>query len=90
MSPSDSLTPRATSEIADVASVGDRAGEPVQLRDHEYVAGPYRRECLAEAWPVAVSASESLAEVDPLVRDAEGGEGCALGGEVLINNPRVP
>ena len=82
MSPSDSLTPAAGERIADLASVGDRAGEPIQLRDHECAAGPYRRECLAEAWPVAVSAGESLAEVDPLVRDAESGEGSALGGEV--------
>jgi hypothetical protein len=69
--------------VADLAGVGDRAGEPVELGDDEGVAGAYGGEGLVETGPVPAGAGEPFVEVDPLVRDAEGGEGLALGGEIL-------
>jgi hypothetical protein len=69
--------------IADVAGVRDRAGEPVQRGDHHGVAGAHRREGLVKAGPGAVSAGESLVEVDPVCGDAETGEDLGLGGEIL-------
>lgn len=53
--------------IADVAGVGDLAGEPFELGDHQGVAGAHGRLRLVQAGPGAVSACEDL----------------ALGGEVL-------
>jgi hypothetical protein len=40
-------------------------------------------EGLVQAGPAAVSAGESLVEVDPVFGDAETGEDLALSGEVL-------
>ena len=62
---------------------GTRAGEPVELGDHQGVAGAHGRQGLVQAGPGAVSAGESLVEVDPVCGDAETGEDLALGGEVL-------
>ena len=59
------------SVVPDVAGVGDRAGEPVELGDHQGVAGPHGREGLVQAGPGAAGAGESLVEVDPVF-----GAGC--------------
>lgn len=66
--------------VADVAGVGDRAGE---LGNDQGVAGVYGRQGLVEAGPLPVGSGQALVEVDPVVGDAEGGEDLALGGEVL-------
>ena len=69
--------------IADVAGVRDRAGEPVQLGDHQGVVGAHGRQRMVHAGPGAAGAGESLVEVDPVCGDTEAGEDLGLGGEVL-------
>jgi hypothetical protein len=69
--------------VADVAGVGDGPGEPVGFRHDEGVAGADGGQGLVQAGPGAAGAGEALVEVDPVVRDAERGQGLALGGEVL-------
>jgi hypothetical protein len=46
-------------------------GEPVELGDHQGVVGAHGREGLVQDAPGAVSAGESLVEVDPVFGDAE-------------------
>src|SRR5271165_6938364 len=60
--------------VADVAGVGDGAGEPVELRYDEGVAGADGGQRLVQAGSRATGASEALVEVDPVVRDAERGQ----------------
>ena len=69
--------------IADVAGVGDGAGEPVKLGHDEGVAGPDGGQRLVRAGAGAADAGEALVEVDPVIRDAELGQGLPLGCEVL-------
>jgi hypothetical protein len=69
--------------VADVAGIGNGPGEPVEFRHHEGVAGADGGQGLVQAGPGAAGAGEALVEVDPVVRDAERGQGLALGGEVL-------
>ena len=69
--------------VADMAGVGDGAGEPVELGHDEGVAGTDGGQGLVQAGTGAAGAGEALVEVDPVVRDAERGQGLALGGEVL-------
>jgi hypothetical protein len=57
--------------VADVAGVGDGAGEPVEFGDDQDVAGAYGRQRLVEARPGTVGAGEALVEVDPVRRNAE-------------------
>ena len=66
-----------------MAGVGDGAGEPVELGHDEGVAGADGGQGLVEAGAAAAGAGEALGEVDPVVRDAERGQGLTLGGEVL-------
>ena len=49
-------------------------GEPVELGDPQGVVGAHGREGLVQDGPGAVSAGESLVEVDPVSGDAETGE----------------
>jgi len=69
--------------VDDVPGVGDGAGEPVELGDHEGAAGSAGGEGLAQAGALAVSAGDAGDAVDPVGLHAEGGEGLALGGQVL-------
>ncbi len=66
-----------------MAGVGDGAGEPVELRYDEGVAGADGGQRLVQAGSRAAGAGEALVEVDPVVRDAERGQDLVLGGEVL-------
>ena len=66
-----------------MAGVGDGAGEPVELGHDEGVAGADGGQGLVQAGAGAAGAGEALIEVDPVVRDAERGQGLALGGEIL-------
>jgi hypothetical protein len=51
--------------------VGQRSREPVELRDHERVAGATRRQRLAQPRPVAVRPGQAVVDVDPFRLDAE-------------------
>ena len=66
-----------------MAGVGDGAGEPVELGHDEGVAGADGGQGPVQAGAGAAGAGEALIEVDPVVRDAERGQGLALGGEIL-------
>lgn len=72
-----------TRGVAEVAGVGDGAGEPVELGHYQGVAGADGGQGLGEPGSFAVGAGESLVEVDAVVGDAEAGKDFALGGEVL-------
>jgi len=76
--------------VDDVPGVGHGPGQPVELADHEGVAGATGRQRLAEAGSGAVGAGEAVVDVDPLGLNPEGG-GVALGSEVLSvrRDPRV-
>jgi hypothetical protein len=70
--------------VADVAGVGHRSCEAVELRYDEGVALTHRGQGLIQAGPFPVGAGEAMIEVDPLLGDAELAEPFALGGEVLL------
>ena len=63
--------PPGREPVADVAGVGHRAGEPVELRYDEGVAFAEGGERLIQAGPRPVGAGESVVEVDPVFGDAE-------------------
>ena len=65
--------------VADVAGVGDRAGEPVEFGHDQGVAGAHGGQGLVQAGAVAVGAGEPLVEVDPVLRDAETARGSRAG-----------
>jgi hypothetical protein len=65
------------------AGIGDGTGEPVELGYHKGVAGPDGGQSLVQAGASAAGASKALVEVDPVVWDAERGQGLALGCEIL-------
>jgi len=69
--------------VGDVVGVGHRPGETVELGHHEGVAAAARRERLGEPGPRPGGAGETVVDVDALREHAEGGQGGALGGEVL-------
>jgi hypothetical protein len=69
--------------VDDVARVRQRASEPVELGDHERVAGAARGERLPQTRPVPVGAGEPVIDVDALELDAERLKAVALRGEVL-------
>ena len=54
VSPSDSLTPRAASESPMSRAPGTERASRSSFGTYECAPGSYRRERLAEAWPVAV------------------------------------
>lgn len=68
----------------DVAGVGQRASQPVELGDDEGVPIPARGESFAQSGASAGGAGESLIDVDPFRGDAKGGKRVALRGEVLF------
>ncbi len=57
--------------VGDVARVGKRAGEAVELGHDERVAGAAGRERLAQSRPVGMSAGDAVVDVDALKLDAE-------------------
>jgi hypothetical protein len=69
--------------VADMAGVGHRPGESVELGHDEGVAGADGGQGLVQAGAGAVGTGKALVEVDPVIRDAERGQGLALGGEIL-------
>ena len=77
------MTSRRGEVVDDVARVRQRAGEPVELGDHERVAGAAGGERFAQAGPVAVGAGQAVVDVDALGGYAERLQAVALGGEVL-------
>jgi hypothetical protein len=70
--------------IQDVAGVGQRPGEPVQLRHDEGVARSTGGQGESETWTVAASACEAAVEIDAVGADAECIQTITLSGEVLL------
>lgn len=67
----------------DVQCVGHRPGQPVELGHGQGVAVADGRKGLVQTGPGPAGAGEPLVQVDPVLRDSEGGEGMPLSGEVL-------
>jgi hypothetical protein len=86
------LTSRSVSFLDDVACVGQRAREPVELGYDERVAGAARGQRLAQAGTIAIGAREPVVDVDTVGGDSERGERVPLGREVLLvgRNAGVP
>lgn len=70
--------------VDDVASVGDRTRESVQLRHDQRVTFSARGESTAQSGPVAIGARQSVIGVDALSFDAQRFECLALNSEVLL------
>lgn len=70
--------------VDDVAGVGYRAGEPVELGDDEAVAFAAGGEGFAQSRAVAVGASEAVVDIDPFLVHTERGKASTLGRQVLI------
>jgi hypothetical protein len=56
---------------------------PVELGDHELVAGAAGGQRLTQSGPGAAGAGQAVIDVDPVGGDPERGKGVALGGEGL-------
>jgi hypothetical protein len=69
--------------VADSPSVGYRARETVEFRDHECVAFSHGGEGLVEARAGTGGAGQAVIEIDPPAGHAEFGQSLALGSEVL-------
>jgi hypothetical protein len=52
--------------VDDIAGIGDRTGEAVELGHDEHVARPTRRHRLSESRPIAVDTREPMVDVDPI------------------------
>jgi hypothetical protein len=66
-----------------VPGVGHRAGQAVELADHQGVAGPAGGQRLAQPGSGPVGTGQPVVDIDPFGVHAERGERLALGGEVL-------
>ena len=69
--------------LDDVASVGHRARQTIELGHHQRVAGPARRQRLTQPRPITPSTGQPMIDIDPSRRDAERRERVALRGQVL-------
>lgn len=69
--------------VDDVARVGARPCETVELRNDEHVAGPAGRESFPEAGPRAVGAGQAMVNVDPFGLDPERLDRVSLRGQSL-------
>ena len=76
------LAPREVLE--DLARVGQRSRQAVELGHDQRVAAATRRQGLAQARAVAIGAGQAVVDVDAVLADAECGQAISLGGEVLI------
>jgi hypothetical protein len=65
------------------------AGEPMELRHHERVAGSDRRERLVKAGGLAVRAGQAVVEVDAVLVTPQLVQSLAWGGEFLSVEQRV-
>src|SRR6266567_1545789 len=78
------LDPAVGQRVTDVAGIGHRAREPVELRDDEGAALPHRCQSLIQAGTLPVGAGKSVIEIDPLLVYPEFAQPVALRGEVLL------
>ncbi len=70
--------------LGDRTCVGQGAGQPVQLGDHQRVASAAGGQCLAQTGPFPIGAGQAVVDVDALHVYAERGQSLALSGEVLF------
>ena len=67
----------------DVAGIGQRAGEPVQLGDNQRHR-PGRRPTPTKAGSVSVRAGQAMVDIDAIVTDAKRPQPVVLRGEILL------
>jgi hypothetical protein len=69
--------------LDDVAGIGQGAGQPVELGDHQGVAGTARGQRLAQSGTSPVCASQTVVDIDPIRLHPQRGQRIVLGGEIL-------
>ncbi len=74
----------AGERVADVASIGHRSFQSIQLGDDECVACSNRGEGLVEPRPFAFRAAHAVIDADAVRGNAEREERLALSGEVVF------
>ena len=78
------LHPLGLQLIGNVAGIGNRPRQAVQLRHHQGVTLAHRGHGLIQAGPRAVGAGQTLVHVDAIRRHAELGECLPLRRQVLL------
>jgi len=68
----------------DVASIRERAGQPVELGHHQDIAAAARGHRLAQPGPGPIGSGQPVVDIDPLGRDTKRGQRVALRGQVLF------
>jgi hypothetical protein len=61
-----------------------RPGQPVQLGDHQRVAGAARGEGESQSGPIPVGGGQAVVDVYAVVTDTERPEGVSLRGQILL------
>jgi hypothetical protein len=70
--------------VDDVLRVSQGSGKPVEFGDHESVTVSASSQRLSQSGTCSIGASESMVGIDQIRSDAEGFQGAALGGEILL------
>ena len=70
--------------VQDVASIRQRPCQPIQLGNHQCVAGSAGGQRQCQTGPITVSAGKTVVDVDPIITDTERMQAVALGGEILL------
>jgi len=76
------LAPRQILE--DLAGIRQRSCQPVELGHDERVAGTTRCQRLTQAGPLAISARQSMVDVDAVVAYPQCSQAISLRGQVLL------
>jgi hypothetical protein len=65
--------------VEDVTGIGQRPGEPVQLRHHQRVTSPTGSQRQPQTGSVAVGAGQAVIDIDAIITDTERMQSVALG-----------